>query len=507
MDPPPRRGGPEGSPTRHRLMSLDPLRERVESFLSALEEERYQIDTAQRRAPRLGSLYRRNERLFSIDRITEVQRALAGSGGVEERQIRALLEFLGRGRALSVAGDPLDRRVEWEVFGSVDVGESRIPNRQIPAALGLSSDPDRRGSVEEAHYVALDDHHYLVEDFLSRHRDGISELGYGSHVDTLQILGSIDLLAIAREGERFLAETRSAYEDLLRWHLPRTTGVEAGGARAGDARRLEAAVEYDSLLAGGNRNRRVLEVVGSAGLDPLAEGRITAEWGLFLTDAAGAVCRTPEVPGHVRLAVSNRSGRPAVVTFLRAYGYALHQAYTDPALPVEQRRLGDESVIMATGALFESLLRNPAFLGSVVEFPRHRIPDYLALSTLIDLLQVRREIGRLLYEIAFYVDRAGGEAYVDILSAATGFRHDQRAAIWAVDGEFTTARRIRGYQLGATLAGVMRDRFDEDWFRNPRGADFLRDLFASGRRYSAPELCVQVSSETLGFGAILESVG
>jgi hypothetical protein len=485
------------------LMSLDPLRDWIDSFLAAVEEERYQIDLAQSRNPRLGSLFRESSRLFSIDRITEVQRVLAGTGGVEERQVRALLEFLGRGRAMAVAAEQLDRKIEWEVFGYVQVGENRIPNRQIAAALGLPADPDRRHAIEEAHYTALDEQHDLAADFLMRHRDGIAELGYGSHVDTFQILGGIDLIGIARDCERFLEETQGKFLDLLKWHLPRVAAVSVAEARASDARRLEAAAEYDGLLPGGDRNRRILGALGGAGIDPLADGRISVDWGSFLGGEAGAVCRTPQVPSGVRLAVSTRSGRPAVASFMRGYGYALHHAYTREDLPVEQRRLGDDSVARGTGALFESLLRNPTFLRRTFEFPSSRIDDYLGLAELINLLELRREIGRFLFEVAFYTDPGVEDAYVELLGRATGMRHDRRAAIWAVDPEFSSARRIRAAQLGATLALVLRDRFDLDWFRNPRAGNFLQDLFADGRRYSAPELCVQVSSRKLTFQDIL----
>jgi hypothetical protein len=480
-------------------MSLDPLRDWIDSFVAAVEEERYQIDLAQSRIPQLGARFRDSSRLFSIERITEVQRVLAGTGGVEERQVRALLEFLGRGRAMAVAGEQLDRRIEWEVFGYVQVGENRIPNRQIAAALGLPADPDRRHEIEEAHYQALDEQHDLAADFLTRHRDGIAELGYGSHLETFQILGGIDLVGIARACERFLGDTQPKFLDLLKWHLPRVAAVNLDEARASDARRVEAAAEYDGLLPGGDRNRRILGALGGAGIDPLADGRLVVDWGSFLGGEAGAVCRTPEVPSAVRLAVSTRSGRPAVASFLRAYGYALHHAHTREDLPVEQRRLGDDSVALGTGALFESLLRNRSFLQRIFEFPSSRVDDYLGLAELITLLQLRREIGRFLFEIAFYTEHDPDGAYVELLGGATGMRHDRRAAIWAVDPEFTTARRIRGAQLGATLATVLRDRFDEDWFRNPRAGSFLKDLFADGRRYSAPELCVQVSSRKLSF--------
>jgi hypothetical protein len=475
----------------------------IEAFLTALEEERYQNDLAQRRRPELGRLYSANAGLFAIARITEVQRLLAGVTGAEERRARSLLEFLARSRAICTAAESLDQRLGWEIFGWVPVGESRIPHRQIPAALGLAGDPDRRRAIEEAHLQTLGEYRHLAEDFVSRHREGIAELGYGSHIDGLQVLGNIDLEATVREGERFLAETREVYLELLHWHLPRVAGVEPERATAADGRRLEAATDFDAALTGGQRNRAILETVAATGLDPTAEGRIVIEWEAYLAAAAGGVCRASAVPDRVRLAVSTRSGRPAVASFLQAYGVALHHAYTSPALPLEHRRLGDESVPLGTGFLFASLLRNPSFLARLYDLPRARIGEYLRLESLCTLLAARRDVARLQFEIGYYAEGADSLTYAELLTEATGLRHDPRSAVWEIDVELGTARRIRGLRLGTLYAATLRNRFDEDWFRNPRAGAYLWDLFSNGRRYSAAEVAVQLGGSGAGANPLL----
>lgn len=478
----------------------------IDSFLTAAAEEWQRIDLAQRRRPELGVLYAANADLFSLEQITKTQRLLAGAAGVEERRLRSVLEFLARGRALAVAAKSLDERLAWDVFGAVEIDESRIPHRRIPAALRLAADPERRRAIEEAHLSLLDDQRHLAEDFLDRQREGIAELGYGSHVTAYQILGNVDLLAIARDGERFLNDTQALYFELLEWHLPRVAGVELGRATAADATRLEAAVEYDSHLPGGDANRRVIGAVAESGLDPVAEGRLQIEWETYLGGHASAVCRAFRVPDSVWLAVAPRSGRPALSSFLSAYGQALHHAYTDPDLPIEQRRLGDESVPLASGGIFESLLSSPAFLTRLYDFPRSRMADYLRLSALCTLLAVRREVARLHFGLAFYDEGAGDEVYAEILTEATGFRHDAREAVWRIDPEFGPARRLRAAQLAAIQTAVLRNRFDVDWFRNPSAGVYLREQFSHGRRFSAQELAVQLGARKLGFEAVLAGI-
>src|SRR5690606_9091264 len=306
---------------------------------------------------------------------------------------------------------------------------------------------DRRHAIEEAHLRTLAEQSYVAEDFLTRQREGIAELGYRSQVEAYQILGGIDLRATLRDGERFLQETNDFYFDLLRWYLPRATGVEPGQATEADGARMEAAPEFDSLLPGGEQNRRIPALIAESGISPDAEGRISIEWEAYLGGSTGALCRTPEVPGRILLAVGARSGRAPLAFFLRAYGIALHHGYTDPELPVEQRRLGDDSVPRASGGLFESLLWTPAFLTRVYDLPRTRLPDLLRVSALCTLLAVRRDVARLAYELAYYEGSGAPDTYTDLLTEATGLRHDPRRAVWSVEPEFDSARRIRAAQL------------------------------------------------------------
>jgi hypothetical protein len=263
---------------------------------------------------------------------------------------------------------------------------------------------------------------------------------------------------------------------------------------------------YANALPGGERNQKILELLAETGLDPRGEGRIEFSWGAYLGVSSGAVCRSPKIPSRIRMAISTRSGSPSVASFLRELGIALHLAYTDPSLPVEQRRLGDEAVTLASGLLLESLLREVSFLSRAFSLPRHRAADFVRLQTFVSLYRSRRDVGILRYELARFEGGAGPESYEDLLREATGFRHDARAAGWEIDGEFGSARRIRATQLAGVLGAVLRSRFDEDWFRNPATGGFLRDLFGKGRRYSARELAVQMGFDASGYGAYLSTL-
>jgi hypothetical protein len=420
-----------------------------------------------------------------------------------------------RYRRQDEAGTPFCLTVDGETMehGTVTIRDREVVGsgidftpRQVGHVLALTADPDARRSVENVYDEDLEEHRFLAEEVVARHREGLAELGYGSHVGTLEVLGGLDLRAIARDGENFLRASRDLYDELLRWYLPRITGVTPGTATAGDGNRLERAPEFDPVLRGGTSYDELLGQIHRTGLDPHADGRILLDRNAALAPGVGAICHAPRIPTRVRLAIRAEAGRPAWVSFLESLGVALHQGFTDPTLPIEQRYLGDESVPAASGALFTSLLAQSPFLTRLFGLPRVGVADFRRLEALLQLVAMRREVARFQYGLAFYSDDAGPEVYADLLTQATGLRHDPRAAIWDVEPELGAARRIRATQLGAVHASVLRERYDEDWFRNPAAGGYLRDLFSNGRRYTAQELAVQLGSPVLGFQPWLSSV-
>ena len=80
------------------------------------------------------------------------------------------------------------------------------------------------------------------------------------------------------------------------------------------------------------------------------------------------------------------------------------------------------------------------------------------------------------------------------MGAATGVRYDARTFLEHAEGDFAAGRRLRGWLLGAILSAALRDRYDEDWFRNPRAGLFLRELFEQGASENAGELAERFGS-------------
>lgn len=484
---------------------LDGLRVRLEGVLEELERERLGRAAAGGVGRGPGAVWRGSRELFELDRISEVQRALAGATGDEERRIRALLEALAHGRAECAAAEELDEVVAWEATNAVEVGDERLPIREILPTLAGTADPELRHRIENAYLEALDDELPLLQTLHARRREAVEELGYGSYLTGSEFLSGIDLTRLADDAADFLAETDSLHRELLAWHLPRVAGVPVADATVADGLRLARAPHLDDVFTGRDLTRTLETALARGGLDTRGGGRIAVRVQRSSGRPGGATTHPVRVPEDVVVAVRLRPGRQVYAAFLRAMGEALHAVHTPADLPLEDRRLGDRSVPFAAGLLFESLLSTRAFVTRELEMPADQLTSYLRFSGTLELLRVRSLAAQHRFETEW--GAAPGvvvpDRHAELLTAASGVGHDRRAALLAVRPGFAAARRLRASLLAPLLHARMRDRFDEDWYRNPRASGEMRGILSTGRVYGASELALQLASEPIGFAPFL----
>jgi hypothetical protein len=96
---------------------------------------------------------------------------------------------------------------------------------------------------------------------------------------------------------------------------------------------------------------------------------------------------------------------------------------------------------------------------------------------------------------------------VDQLTAATTFRYSGSDAFVDVDPGYYSARYLRAWQLSALLDETLTERYDEDWWRNPRAGPWIvQSLFAEGQRDLAHELASRVSGRELSFAPLVRAL-
>jgi hypothetical protein len=160
--------------------------------------------------------------------------------------------------------------------------------------------------------------------------------------------------------------------------------------------------------------------------------------------------------------------------------------------------------------LFDHLTQNRGWLARYTGLGRE-LPAYLRAAALEELHFLRRYTAKLIYEVQLYSGRIPWSSlpdlFVETLSGATSFRYAAADAFVDIDPRFYSARYLRAWQLGALLAAALVERFDVDWFRNPRAGPWLvENLFAEGQRETADEIALRVSGRSLSFAPVINAL-
>jgi hypothetical protein len=136
--------------------------------------------------------------------------------------------------------------------------------------------------------------------------------------------------------------------------------------------------------------------------------------------------------------------------------------------------------------------------------------DFLRFVAFRELMYLRRYCAKFAYERSLHrhgpsPDRAA--EYAERLTEATGAWTAAAQYLDDVDSHFYCIRYLRAWMLTGTLHQGLRERFDDDWFRNPRTGPFLAELWSIGQAEPAEELARErLGVEGLSFGPLLEMV-
>jgi len=198
-------------------------------------------------------------------------------------------------------------------------------------------------------------------------------------------------------------------------------------------------------------------------------------------------------------------------TFLHELGHALHFAYMRPDLPYEYRWLGDNSITEGYAMLFDHLMQDGGWLKRYTEVGPANLRTLLRAVGFEELHFLRRYAAKLGYEIELYGGNLDWDAlpdlYTERLTGATSFRYSPADAFVDVDPRFYAARYLRAWQLQALIAETLVERFDGDWWRNPRAGPWIcSSLFGEGQRELADEQAQRISGKKLTFAPLVRAV-
>jgi hypothetical protein len=421
------------------------LAREVDALCVALEEERFRHVAGIERSPDLESLFGAHGR--AAHRETVALLRAEGDGPLAER-VAAL-----RADRAAAADEQAWREAEWAASGLGPDGPVALDRAAL--AIPAERDPERRSALGRAVAEAFDAASSPRERWAEVRARARAEVGLVA--DWERVIAADELLAT----------TDDAYHDVLGW-LARREGAAAPGSldRAG-LLQLLALSPWDGLFRSHMLAPAVSGIARALRLD-LDRVRVEDDRRSCQRPGAHAL--------GTRVSFRRRGGAPDWIDLLDALGVALANALG----PAPHRR--DAAASAAFGALLSGLLLDRGFLVKRLEIEKKHAADVARVLALRQLFRLRASAAAL--RVAVEVERgtsgaAWRAAHRDALTLAS-------LAAWpfglhardADAGEH--AARLGGAALGARMRGMLLERYDEDWWRNPRAAEALAGMLAAG---------------------------
>ncbi|HTJ22916.1 MAG TPA: hypothetical protein VL383_11010 [Gemmatimonadaceae bacterium] len=497
-------------------VTLARLRDEGESFMQEISREYYLAHSGQKATAELQPIYARHAQILGPDALELTLESLraAADGSEERRSARLLADWQAESQSARQLAPLDEREIAWEGSAVVRVGDTRqIEFERVAIEMANTTNRAERHAIEAARAKLVGrELAPMRRERFQRERDITEQLGLASGYNaTFELLSGISLSDLAAQCAQFLRDTQALWDETLPQFTKRVLGVDASSVTRADALALFRAREFDGGFPASRMEESIKRQVREMGVDPVAAGRIVFDTGEREGKRSRAFCSPVRVPAEVYLVLRPHGGQSDWNTLLHELGHALHFAYMRPDLAFEYRWLGDNSITEGYAMLFDHLMQDAGWLRRYTELGGSALPAFLRSHGFQELHMVRRYSAKLIYEIALYGGQVNWDSlpqqYVEQLTAATTFRYDPADAFVDVDPRYYAARYLRAWQLQALLTETLVERYDADWWRNPRAGPWMCSaLFGEGQRELAHEQAQRVAGKELSFAPIARAV-
>lgn len=302
------------------------------------------------------------------------------------------------------------------------------------------------------------------------------------------------------KGEELLAQTGDAARDLTAFALKRLDPqLKPTTARSTDLARALEAPWFFEVLRKEDLSHAVTRTLSDLGFHPNAFGRILVD-----TESParvlGAHLVRVEVPDQLRLILTATPGFGGYAGWLGAWGEAAFLSSTPRTLSFIDRAIGDGAVALSIRRLFESLLLDEGWLKRAVRATSAQAREVARLFAWRQLLSMRADAALLPVcreGLERGAVRALADGYVSAMERAHFVQAERGRFLVDLPPTAPMLPSLDAWALEAGLVHLLRERFNEDWWRNPAAGRFLTDLAARGATEDASAVAAFLGRSTL----------
>ncbi len=480
--------------------AVDRYREEADRFLAALDEEYYLHFAGLKDELGLEEIYERHGDLMTLDACRALEASVEAGTAPKE-----LWRFAGEGYLGNLTREDTETLAELEATLEVEVDGDPIGFRMLRAEVANEPDRERRLRLERARAAAVEERmNPIYRRALDTIHEGVAALGAPSYRELYERF-DFRLAELGASCAGLLEMTEELYvrsfDKLLRDKL----GLTLDEATRPDLLRLLRGTDWDAGFPAASMLPALTGSLADLGIDLAAQPNVELDVETRPRKSPRAFCSPIEVPGRVVLVIQPMGGPDDWHALFHEAGHTEHFAHTSADLPVEARRLGDNSVTEGWAALLERLVDDPTWLERRLDFGRPH--EFAAENAAIRLYALRRYAAKVLYELELHQspDPAGmADRYVELLGDATKIHPSPADYLADVDAGFYASCYVRSWAFEAQIQLFLREEFGNAWFTRREAGSLLRELWHEGQRLTADEMLRDVTGSALDLESIVE---
>lgn len=485
-------------------LSINALVERVGDFLYEKGTLLYRFHAGLSTELPLTKLHQAFTELTQVETFVRVEEMLKSPRIDEQRKVglSMLLQFLGELLEDVRAAHSHEAIAQMLATAPVGTGgQGTLPLGEALARMATDGARERREVLEtqsaEVLWAARGTWARRVEAAMAL----ANELKFDGYLALRERLTGVAVGPLAQSTDEVLRSTHDAFFDLTTYALKRSDPtLKLEHARLHDLLRAASAPWMMELFRKEDLLPSITRWLGDLGYDPNASGRLSFDSEDRPGKRTGAFVAELRVPDELRLIVLPRPGFNGYAELMRTFGHALHRASASRSTPVLERRLGDGAVPRALSSLFENVLLDEAWHRRYLRMTQAQSREAARLFAFHQLLELRWKAALLPYAIELY--RAGpsdelAEHYEERLKNALLVTMPKARFLYDVKPQLMMVEALRGWALEAVLHERLRERFNEDFWRNPATGRWLQELSANGQRDNADAVAKVLGADRL----------
>lgn len=489
-------------------ITLDELRAGCDRYVEEADRERYLHLSGQKPTLELAEVNARFGAPFTPDALRTVLGVRRDASDLADRRRLTALAMMVAEVCMERELAPLvDEIGTAQAQATIEVDGETMPYYSAAVAVQNEENRERRARIDEARLAEVARLNPLRERLLRRHHELVRELGFDGYVAFYSDLKGIDVRALGDTMRGFLHRTADLWRDAVGPWFEETIGVPLEKGMRHDLAALMRMRDRDDWFSRDQMLPALERMLLGLGVALDDQPNVHVDLEDRPAKSPRAFCAAVRVPDEVYLVLRPTGGYQDWRALFHEAGHTEHYAHVDRARPVEERRLGDNSVTEAFAFTFEHLLIDSTFVAESTPGNGADLTAFQRRVHTIYLYYIRRYSAKILYELELHSagpDQLDGCAkrYVELLQGALVVGHDERTFLDDVDPGFYAAQYLRAWMLEAQLKERWRSLHGDRWWRAGAAGDELRALWALGQALPADALAQELGMSGLRVDAL-----